>query len=502
MKPMALWIVLLFVSICPAIAQKDYHEPYRPQVHFSPKQYWINDPNGLVYAKGIYHLFFQYTPGTSVPGPRSWGHATSTDLVHWKQHPIAIYPGKLGYIYSGSAVVDSNNTSGFGMNGKPPLIAVYANNDTAGEHAHTNTYQYQSIAYSNDGGETWTKYAGNPVLPNPGITDFRDPSVMWFAPDSEWIMTLATKDRLTFYSSKNLKSWNKESEFGQSAGAHGGVWECPDLFPMHDSGKIVWVLLTSVGSKAPNDGSGTQYFLGNFDGHQFTPYDSTIRWIDYGPDDYAGITWNNTGSKKIFLGWMSNWLYAKKVPTIKWRNAMTFPRDLKIKHVDGTMYVTSEPMKDIQSIEEKAVVLKNIRINKLFDLGTQTGQIHFPCRIDMSEDVQDFSLTLTNLLNEKLIIGYDSGKNEYYIDRTHAGKSSFYQGFAKIETAPRLCNTMLQNISLIIDESSVELFADEGLTVMTAIFFPNRPYNKIRLKGNKDGKIKELKYIPLKSIWP
>ncbi len=502
MKCIACWMFLLFVAAATATAQKDYHEPYRPQVHFSPKQHWTNDPNGMVYYKGIYHLFFQYYPGASVWGPMHWGHATSKDLIHWKQQPVALYPDKLGYIFSGSAVVDSGNTSGLGINGQPPLVAIYTNHDTAGEHAKTNTFQYQSIAYSNDNGQTWTKYPGNPVLPNPGITDFRDPSVMWYAPAKEWIMTLATKDRVTFYSSKNLKEWNKESEFGQETGAHGGVWECPDLFPMNDGGRIVWVLISSVGSEAPNDGSGTQYFLGSFDGHHFMPYDSLLRWIDYGPDDYAGVTWNNTGSKKIFLGWMSNWLYATKVPTTKWRNAMTLPRNLKIKHVGPIMYVASEPVKEIQSIEETAVVLKHIQINEPFDLGTKTGSVNFPCRIDMKARAQNFSVILSNDLNEKLIIGYDVSKKEYYIDRSHSGITGFYEGFTRMDTAPRLCHTTLQDISLIIDKSSVELFADGGLTVMTALFFPDEPYNKILFKGDQQGEIKELKYIPLKSIWP
>lgn len=500
MKTIFAWIFLSFFSSI-SFAQKDYDELYRPQAHFSPKQHWMNDPNGMVFYKGIYHLFFQYYPGASVWGPMHWGHATSTDLVHWRQQPVALFPDTLGYIFSGSAVVDSENTSGFGINGRPPLVAIYTNHDTAGEHAKTTTFQYQSIAYSNDNGMTWKKYKNNPVLKNPGIVDFRDPSVMWYAPDKKWIMTLAIKDHVTFYSSKNLKDWNKETEFGQNIGAHGGVWECPNLFSLNDGNKTVWVLIVSIGANAPNGGSGTQYFLGSFDGHEFTPDDSTIRWIDYGPDDYAGVTWNNTGSRKIFLGWMSNWLYAAKVPTTKWRSAMTIPRELALKHVDNNMYVSSEPVTEIKSIEDKPVTVKNIDSEKKFDLATKTNGIKFPCRINLKTEVKDLTITLENNINEKLLIGYDESKNQYYIDRTHSGKTAFYQGFSAIETAPRLSHNTMMNISLIIDESSLEFFADKGLTVMTVLFFPDKPYTTISLKEKEGHSGKTLTFIPIESIW-
>src|SRR5690348_5715741 len=491
--------IWLFFFTAQIFAQQVYHEPYRPQVHFSPKQYWMNDPNGMVYNNGIYHLFFQYYPGASVWGPMHWGHAISTDLIHWTQQPIALYPDRLGYIFSGSCVLDSNNTSGFGIDGNPPLVAIYTNHDTAGENAHTNTYQYQSIAYSNDNGKTWTKYPGNPVVKNPGITDFRDPHVIWDAPEKKWVMALATKDRITFYSSKNLKEWNKESEFGKNIGSHGGVWECPDLFPLADGNKTIWVLIVSISLEAPNGGSGTQYFLGNFDGHDFIPIDSTIRWIDYGPDDYPDVTWNNTGARKIFLGWMSNWLYATKVPTTASRSAMTLPRTLTIQHVNDYIYVASQPVKELNTIETKPVVLKKIDISKSINLSKKIGAIKFPCRIDFKNNVQNFSITLANDVGEKLVIGFDVEKKKYFIDRMHAGKDSFYKGFASVNSAPRLTNNTLQDVTLIIDKTSVELFADGGLTVMTVIFFPDKPYTKILMKGNS--LINELEYTLLKSIW-
>ena len=251
----------------PGSAQEVYHERWRPQFHFSPKAHWMNDPNGMVYYKGVYHLFFQYFPDSMVWGPMHWGHAVSTDLVHWEEEPIALYPDSLGYIFSGSAVVDTNNTSGFGRPGVAPLIAIYTQHDPVGARLNRNDFQNQSIAYSLDNGKTWVKYEHNPVLRNPGIADFRDPKVFWDTRVSRWIMVLAVKDHVEFYASGTLKSWSKVGEFGKDMGAHGGVWECPDLFPMHDAdGRTFWVLIVNINPGGPNGGSATQYFLGDFDG--------------------------------------------------------------------------------------------------------------------------------------------------------------------------------------------------------------------------------------------
>ncbi|WP_311182251.1 glycoside hydrolase family 32 protein [Hymenobacter volaticus] len=285
---------------------------YRPAYHFSPAKMWMNDPNGMVYHNGTYHLFFQHYPDGMEWGPMHWGHATSKDMVSWQEQPIALYPDSLGYIFSGSAVVDANNTAGFGKNA---LVAIFTHHDPKGEKAGSKTFQNQSIAYSLDEGKTWKKYAQNPVLKNPGITDFRDPKVSWYEAGKKWVMTLATKDRITFYSSSNLKDWTKLSEFGEKFGAHGGVWECPDLFPLTLDGKTHWVLLVSINPGGPNSGSATQYFVGQFDGKTFTPSSTKTQWVDYGKDDYAGVTYGNTGNRRIFQGWMSNWEYANQVPT-------------------------------------------------------------------------------------------------------------------------------------------------------------------------------------------
>ena len=475
-------------------------EEHRPKVHFSPKAHWVNDPNGMVYNKGIYHLFYQHHPYSSVWGPMHWGHATSRDMINWKHEPIAIYPDSLGTIFSGSAVVDKNNTSGFGKNGQSPLVAIFTQHSMQGEKAGKNDYQNQSIAYSNDDGKTWIKYKGNPVLKNPGITDFRDPKVMWYEPQKKWVMTLATKDCITFYSSKNLKNWVKESEFGATVGAHGGVWECPDLFTLDNNGKKVWVLLVSINPGGPNKGSATQYFIGDFDGSKFVPYTTDTKWIDYGPDNYAGITWSNTGTRKIFLGWMSNWLYATVVPTETWRSAMTIPRELKLKHVGNDILIASQPVVELSKIQSKPIIISNVKIINNIDMAARAGKIKFPCRINLSlEEIKDFSLVVSNDRGEELVIGFDKKQNQYFIDRTKSGKTEFQKEFAARHVAPRLTDNNKMTISLLIDVSSVELFADDGLTAMTAIFFPNKPYNQIHIQSTENAVIKNMEYINLKS---
>ena len=459
-------------------------EQYRPGIHFSPKAHWMNDPNGMVYDKGIYHLFFQYYPGGTTWGPMHWGHATSTNMFGWKEQPIALYPDSLGYIFSGSAVVDSRNTSGLGKAGKGPLVAIFTHHDPVGEKARTNTYQNQSIAYSNDGGKTWTKYAGNPVLKNPGITDFRDPKVSWYAPGKKWIMTLATKDRISFFSSPNLKHWKKESEFGETVGAHGGVWECPDLFPLTYAGKTIWVLLVSINPGGPNSGSATQYFTGSFDGKKFTPLQTDTRWIDWGTDNYAGVTWSNTGSRRIFLGWMSNWNYGNVVPTSPWRSAMTVPRDLLLEQIEGKYFLRAQPVPEMFAGSSVPTVIT---------AGSGTAksmQVNGPSCFKLSTDkLNSFTFTLSNELGEKLVAGYDSTKKEYYIDRGSSGLTNFEPRFAGIQTAPRLTAKAASKCTLVIDAASIELFADDGLTCMTAVFFPTKPFTKASFISSGEYKI-------------
>lgn len=482
---------LASLLLCCAINAQSYKEPYRPQIHFSPEANWMNDPNGMVYANGTYHLFYQYYPGATVWGPMHWGHATSKDMIHWKNEPVALYPDSLGYIFSGSAVVDVNNSSGFGKNGKAPLVAIFTHHDPKGEKAGKSDYQNQSIAYSLDDGKTWTKYTGNPVLKNPGIKDFRDPKVNWYEAGKKWVMTLATLDRITFYSSTNLKDWKKESEFGKTLGAHGGVWECPDLFPLKHNGEDIWVLIVNINPGGPNKGSATQYFTGKFDGTTFTTDQKGTKWLDYGPDEYAGITWGNTGDRKVFYGWMSNWQYANLVPTERWRSAMTVARDLRMEKIGSDYLVASTPVKELRGIE--STVTKSYFKNLEFSAG--------PSKLSFSSDkIESFTITISNAAGEKIEIGFDKASNKYFIDRRKSGKIAFEKGFAAKHYAPRFATVPAMDLTLVIDDASVELFADNGLTVMTEIFFPNSPYSKLDFKGDAL-KVKSVNFSKLKPIW-
>jgi fructan beta-fructosidase len=451
---------------------------YRPVIHFTPQKAWMNDPNGMFYKDGTYHLYYQYYPNATVWGPMHWGHATSKNLLNWKQEPIALYPDSVGMIFSGSAVVDHYNTSGFGNNGKAPIVAIFTQHDMKGEKSGKVDFQNQSIAYSNDGGTTWKKYEGNPVLRNPGIKDFRDPKVIWHEASKKWVMILAVKDKVSLYTSKNLKQWEKASDFGMNLGNHGGVWECPDLFPMVYQNKTYWVLTVSVNPGGPNKGSATQYFVGNFDGTQFTTNSQQTKWIDYGADNYASVTWSNTGNKRISIGWMSNWLYAQQVPTENWRSACTLARDLGLQEVNGEFYLTSNPVKGIPfSTGETITSLTKSKATK----------IAMPCKISLPiSELHDFSIQLSNSLGELLIFGYDSSLNRYFIDRTLSGKSNFHPDFAAKHFAPRISIAKTMNMEIVLDKASIELFADNGLTVMTDIFFPSAPYTSISIQSNNE----------------
>ncbi|MBK8504111.1 MAG: glycoside hydrolase family 32 protein [Saprospiraceae bacterium] len=297
-----------------------YQEAHRPQYHFTPEKMWMNDPNGMVYYEGEYHLFYQYYPDSTVWGPMHWGHAISKDLIHWEHLPIALYPDSLGYIFSGGAVIDWKNTSGLGTPSQPPMVAFFTYHNAEIAKAGGIEVESQAIAYSLDKGRSWTKFPGNPVIKNPGIKDFRDPNVIWHEGSNQWVLVLAASDRLHIYNSPNLRDWNLASEFGEKDGNHDGVWECPDLFPLQIDGQEKWVLLQNISPGHPNGGSGTQYFIGDFDGKVFkndNPPAMSL-WLDYGKDNYAGVTWSdapNKGGQRTFIGWMSNWQYAQQVPT-------------------------------------------------------------------------------------------------------------------------------------------------------------------------------------------
>ena len=529
-----IFLLFLFLVSCNAevvenekvdsMAENHYGEEHRPQFHFSPPAKWMNDPNGMVYYDGEYHLFYQHYPDSTVWGPMHWGHAVSKDMVSWENLPIALYPDSLGYIFSGSAVVDAKNTSGLKNGTEDPIIAIFTYHNPEGAKAGSNTYQYQGIAYSNDRGRTWTKYEGNPVVENPGIRDFRDPKVFWHESSGKWVMIFAAKDRVRLYSSPNLIDWTFNSEFGAEWGDHGGVWECPDLFELKLQGmeKSRWVMLLSINPGGPNGGSATQYFVGDFDGETFTldpyfqsdlggPGSEKAKWVDYGRDNYAGVTWSDipaVDGRRLFLGWMSNWNYANVVPTETWRSAMTIPRELVLVERNDVFLLLSKPVMELDKLRGEAFTLEQTMLEAQMDL---TSQLDFSpamseviLEIEIPEgETPNFGVELGNSNGEVYRIGYDAAKNEYYSDRTKAGKRSFSDAFAgKMHIAPRLIDGQTVRMHLYFDVASAELFADSGATVLTDIFFPNEDFNQLRLfSENGQVALKSAKVYALNAIW-
>lgn len=472
---------------------------YRPTYHFTPKENWMNDPNGMFFLNGKYHLYFQYYPDGNIWGPMHWGHAISTDMISWEEQPIAIYPDVKGYIFSGSAVVDTHNSSGFGTESNPAVVAMYTYHDPVGEKEGKIDYQSQAIAYSLDEGQTFTKYADNPVIKNPQLKDFRDPKIIWDSIHKQWLMVLATVDKTLFYKSDNLKAWQLISDFGEGIGAHEGVWECPDFFPMTVEGAkdTKWVLIQSLNPGGINGGSGTQYFIGDFDGKKFTLDASFAKdlskenslWIDYGMDNYAGVTWSNipdTDGRKLFLGWMSNWEYAQQVPTRKWRSSMTIARELKLVKNAEKYRIISQPVKELKKYVSKSTLTESLNISEETVLADSSkidfsgAEIQFKIK-GVKEDVYTF--TLHNKKGNAISFGLNSKENFFFIDRSKSGNTSFSENFgSKLSKAPYASNTKDLEVWLLVDKTSIEIFYNNGETVMTEIFFPEEPMDSFSVK--------------------
>lgn len=452
-----------------------YQELYRPQFHFSPEANWMNDPNGMVYYEGEYHLFYQYYPDGNVWGPMHWGHAVSEDLVHWEHLQIALYPDSLGYIFSGSAVIDHENTSGLGKDGMPPMVAIFTYHDPVGEAGGRDDFQTQGIAYSLDKGRTWTVYEDNPVLANPGIKDFRDPKVIWHEESELWIMSLAVLDKISFYTSPNLLDWTFASDFQPAWAAYGGVWECPDLFTLKtNTGEQKWVLLVSINPGGPQGGSATQYFIGDFDGETFTPTQEDVEWIDWGADNYAGVTWSNipeADGRRLFIGWMSNWNYAQVVPTTVWRSAMTVPRSLALVEKEGTYSVISQPVSELEKLRIKEFPVTS----EVFELGSKTIELLLSL-----QDEQDFSLRFYNDSGEEVVLSRI--RDQFIFDRSKSGVTSFEDGFGNPQTI-LLNSVQLESVKVFVDQSSIEVFLNDGAVAITNLVFPKRAYSHVELRG-------------------
>ena len=447
-------------------------EKFRPTYHFSPLYGWMNDPNGMVYKDGEYHLFYQYNPYGSKWGNMSWGHAISQDLVNWKHLPVAIAPDALGTIFSGSAVVDFDNTAGFGAGA---IIAIYTQNSDR---------QVQSIAYSTDNGRTFTKYENNPVLTSEA-RDFRDPKVFWYESTKRWIMVLAVGQEMQIFSSPNLKDWTFESRFGEGQGAHGGVWECPDLFelPVEGTNDKKWVLLCNLNPGGPFGGSATQYFVGSFNGKEFVNESpSKTKWMDWGKDHYATVTWSDApDNRRIAIAWMSNWQYANDVPTSQYRSPNSVPRDLSLFTVDGETYLQSAPSPELLALRD-ASKKRSFKVN-----GTRTIKE----MISGNDGAYEIELTIENqradvigfrLYNDKgeeVDMQYDMKEKKFSMDRRKSGDVGFNENF------PMLTWTAIESgkdelkLRLFVDKSSVEAFGDGGRFVMTNQVFPSEPYTHI-----------------------
>ena len=489
-----------------------FEEPHRPQFHYTPPHHWMNDPNGLVYHQGTYHLFHQYNPQGAQWGHMSWYHATSEDLVHWTHKGVALPEEGNEMIFSGGAVVDHANTSGFGPTAdSSPLVAIYTSHFTFSDDS---TNQAQSLAYSTDGGETWTKYDGNPVLDHPD-PEFRDPNVFWYAPDQRWIMavTLSEQRKVQFYASDDLKTWTHLSDFGP-VGATGGIWECPALFrvPIAGTDRSQWVLEVDLGSQSVAGGSGAQYFVGDFDGTTFTAHEGSLKegpnWVDYGPDFYATIPWNNVpeaDGRTLWLGWMNNWNYAQQIPTSPWRSAQTLPRSLHLRPVDGELRLAQNPVAELQQLRTRHTHLEGRPLSpgttSLREDGIAGRTLELVAEFEPG-DAETVGLHIRAGEDEQTAIGYDADAGTVFVDRTASGLVDFHDTFAARNAAPLALRNGRIKLRVFVDRSSVEVFANDGIRVLTHRIFPDSTSDGVSLFATGGpARLARLDAWTLRSIW-
>ena len=458
-------------------------ETYRPVYHHTPVYGWMNDPNGMFYKDGVYHLYFQYNPYGSMWANMTWGHSTSTDLTHWTYEGTAIVPDAWGAIFSGSCVVDKDNTAGFG---KGAVVAFY----TSAKSTPWGDIQSQSMAYSLDNGKTFIKYEHNPILTSTE-RDFRDPKVFWYAPGKHWVMMLAVGQEMQIYSSGNLKEWKKESSFGAMQGAHGGVWECPDLVEVAVEGskEKKWVLICNLNPGGPFGGSAAQYFVGSFDGKKFVNESPTqTKWLDWGKDNYATVTWSNAPAGRcIALGWMSNWQYANSVPTTQYRSANTLARDLTLYRVGGELYLKSKPSPEIKKARAEEKKIPTFEVKGNYEVASLLADNKGAYEIEMAienKGTSKIDFSLMNEKGEKVAMYYDVVRKQFVMDRSASGIVGFSRDFPAVTVAP-VRNTDQIHLRLFIDRSSVEAFGEEGEYVMTNLVFPAEPYNRMVFSSDK-----------------
>jgi sucrose-6-phosphate hydrolase SacC (GH32 family) len=545
--------VAVFASGCavqPELAPSGYQQSFRPQLSYSPARNWMNDPNGLVYHDGEYHLFYQYNPNGSTWGDMSWGHAVSADLVHWQELPLALTVEKDGQgavtqmFFSGSVVVDEANTNGLGQPGRPAMIALYTSvypqalEAGNGKSVRAGT-QAQSLAYSLDRGRSWTQYAGNPVIalpPAPYIDEyreFRDPKVFWYEPEHKWVMVLALPNlhKALFYTSRDLLHWDWMSEFGP-ANAVGGAWECPDLIELPVDGDVSrrkWVLVMSLNPGGPAGGSGTQYFIGKFDGTTFAadpqpqspdagssrePMVTTARpgdlvqWLDYGADFYAAVSWNGVpGNRRIMIGWMNNWLYGQQVPTAPWRSAQSVPRELSLRTLDGRLRLVQQPVAELQRLRMDLLYSASALslasgVQPMDPVLSAGGPKELEMRLKPGKARRAGVRLRGGVQGQEIEVGYDSELGILYLDRSRAGDNSFLPGFSKRQIAPVLLRDGQLSLRILLDSASVTVFAGEGETVLTSQIFPDpAPQGLSLFSEGASAELTDLKIWALSSIW-
>jgi fructan beta-fructosidase len=450
------------------------NKSYRPQYHFTPPVNWMNDPNGLVYYEGEYHLFYQYHPDSTIWGPMHWGHAVSRDLIHWEHLPIALYPDDIGAIFSGSAVVDWKNTSGFG---KEALVAIFTQ-DQAGT-------QSQSLAYSTDRGRTWVKFSGNPVIvPPENVRDFRDPKVFWNL--DHWVMCLAAGKAILFYRSPDLKTWSFCGCFGIGIGTTSAFWETPDLFQLPAGASMRWVLTVGVGEGGPAGGSGTQYFIGQFDGNTFISENSpeTILWADFGADYYAAQSWNDEPNRRrLMLGWMSNWQYANVIPSTTWRGMFSLPRELALVQTLDGIRLVQQPIPEIVKLRSGHRHWQDETIlpgeNLLAGLQGESYEIVAVFQVDHHVENVGFRVRVGH--GEETVIAYNPRNQKVFLDRTRSGQSDFHPGFSGIHSTELAFVDGQLKFHIFVDHSSVEVFFNDGLVTFSDSIFPSSENRAIEL---------------------
>lgn len=476
-------------------------EKYRPAFHHTPRYGWMNDPNGMFYKDGRWHLYYQYNPYGSKWQNMTWGHSVSDDLVNWEHLPEAIRPNGLGSVFSGSCAVDHDNTAGFGSDA---VIALYTSAGTS---------QMQSLASSTDDGLTFNIYPSNPVLTLE--SEARDPKVFWNDSTKEWNMILAhaLDHEMLIFTSPDMKSWTLQSSFGKGLGAQGGVWECPDLFelPVAGTDEKKWVLLCNINPDGPFGGSGTQYFVGDFDGKTFkadtdAAGDVSTKWLDYGKDHYATVTWSDApDGRRVALGWMSNWQYAADVPTMQFRSANTLPREMGLfRAPDGEVYASSAPSPELEALRGKlAAKVKKTTVGRKarsFALPSENGGI---CEILMdieASKAKTVNIVFSNSQGEKVVMQYDPAAATLSFDRTQSGITDFSEGFPAVTVTPTHEASGRIALRIFVDRSSMEVFGNDGEFVMTNLVFPRTPYTALSVSAEGgNAKVENLRIYSLKS---